>query len=253
MKTALLQGNGMVQASDVVDVNAPYVCPYCKIPLKLKSVDGKISPYFSKMISYSHAVDCPYAIPYRQLNLNSVADRCPIEEILLSVKQSNKKNIARISAAKQTIGISSRKHNIRTPKALYSFCQSVTLDTPYRDGLTVDDILLSRRNISIGNRVQGISGIRLVVGLSLQFHSDRPYQIEGIVQEDKNHNKLYFHVFFSTRKQMQEVIDRIRAALNGRFYGQPIAVLGQWKVSSVGHIATQITSPKNFITSYIKT
>src|SRR5699024_8404570 len=78
MKIALVQDNKIVKASEVVDVNAVYTCPYCRIPLKLKSVDGKVAPYFSKKISYLHAADCPYAIPYNQLDLSKVADRRPI-------------------------------------------------------------------------------------------------------------------------------------------------------------------------------
>ena len=251
MKIALSQDKNIVKASEVVDVNATYACPYCRIPLKLKSVDGKVAPYFSKKISYSHAADCPYAIPYNQLDLSKVADRRPIEEILLSTNQSREKASSK-SVVSQVLNNSSQNYNIRTPKALYSFCQSATLDTLYRDGLTVDDILLSRRNISIGNRAQGITGIRLVVGISLKFDSKNSYQIEGIVQDNKNHKKLYFHVFFSTRKEMQKVIDRIRAALDGKFYGQPIAVLGKWDVSEEGHISTHLTNLKNFITYYVK-
>ena len=251
MKIALSQDKKIVKASEVMDVNAAYTCPYCRIPLKLKSVDGKVAPYFSKKISYSHAADCPYAIPYNQLDLSKVADRRPIEEILLSTNQSRKNTFSK-SVVNQVQNNSSQKYNIRTPKALYSFCQSATLDTLYRDGLTVDDILLSRRNISIGNRVQGITGIRLVVGISLKFHSKSPYQIEGIVQDSESHKKLYFHVLFSTRKEMQKVIDRIRTALDGKFYGQPIAVLGKWDISGVGHISTHLTNQKNFISYYVK-
>ena len=36
MKIALFQDNKIVKASEVVDVNAVYTCPYCRIPLKLK-------------------------------------------------------------------------------------------------------------------------------------------------------------------------------------------------------------------------
>ena len=85
MKIALFQDNKIVKASEVVDVNAVYTCPYCRIPLKLKSVDGKVAPYFSKKISYLHAADCPYAIPYHQLDLSKVADRRPIAEIFLLI------------------------------------------------------------------------------------------------------------------------------------------------------------------------
>lgn len=243
MKEAFLPGYGLVSASQSYNTKIEYNCPYCGIPLKLKSIDGKVSPYFGrKTNSEKHDSDCPYAISYSTIeNSHSL-----IKESLENILQKKQKATSTVSHYSDNSS-ETRQMYIRTPKQLYNFCQSNTCQTEYRDGLLIDDILLSKRNIDNNFRICGVTGIHLVVGTTYWFDArcENPY-IEGLVNSNmRKGNSLHFKIYFLNKKMLQPYIEHIFSEQPGKFANFPIAVLGNWKNPKKHLITTVLENRSN--------
>lgn len=236
MKEAFLNDK-LILASQAYDAKATYKCPYCGIDLKLKSFDGKVSPYFGRnRESQKHSFDCPYAISYTNIENSDRVIKESLEDILMGARKSRNVPVKTFSHEHPS---KPEYLYVRTPKQLYNFCQSNSCETPYRDNLLVDDILLSRRNIR--KYSNGITGLRLVVGTTYRFVKDiekNIYKFECGIRKPTGFFR--FWVFFSTGEEMKPYKDRVFAEQPDNFSGYPIAVLGNWENPEPGLITTHL-------------
>lgn len=251
MFEAYLEGRGVVHANQVYDVNAKYTCRYCHIPVILKSIDGQVDPYFSRTESSPpHGQDCPYVIKFTQLQSKSHFFKSQLEDILGGARRTFRYKNKSTDEVKPAISSSGGDAvYINTPKQLLNFCQSFPLETQYLGSLTVNDILLSGRNLDSIGSFADISGIRLVIGVSYKFIPHSPYAIEGYITTE-NRNELKFRVIFNSLDDLNVQKKRIFANLKGgKFYGHPIAILGRWEYIGGNTVETHIARSGNFLTN----
>ena len=235
----------IVHANDVRDVNEIFYCPTpdCPATLRIRSIDGKVAPHFWVAPNcIPHRADCVCGIAGTPHYTQKLI-KFPLESILLGTKSFSKANP--ILPLDNKLYKESDVSYIRTPKELFQYCGSHSLDTEYLDGCKVGDIIVDRRNSD-----------KQVWELQ---HSTEP-QIKLVFAKTsryiKNTYSIQAYILLSTG--LQEIVVKMEPRLyntvkeyilashtdgdNKKFANAPIAILGYWTYDSQEKILTTTVS-----------
>jgi hypothetical protein len=199
----------------------------CPAEVKIRSSNGKIAKHFGVVRGLTpHKDGCFWGS-----NHSSYINNCNIEKSSLEVIMLGNSHCINTN----TIAINSKSDNtnknridstvrINTPLSLYRFCIANHLDTPFCDGLTVNDIVVDSRNLNNKANFKGVSGIRLIVGKTSNKISSNNFNFI-VTMRTINNKRLSLNLTVTTNN-----ITNIKNHLfetYGRTFDVPIAVLGQ--------------------------
>lgn len=231
----------IVNVKNEYDLNEIFLCPNpkCGAELKIRSVNGKVKKHFGRLKSTPHCQGCPYDHSLQSYVNNENITKYSIESIFNGTTKQKEHCAGKEKSGREDLPDTGRTL-IRTPKQLYYFCVNNSLDTPYRDGLTVGDIVLDSRNLQMNANYRGVSGIRLVIAETILYDEMQKFIKFKIHQRTSNNRfrKITITVFLEA-SVLKEVIDYVLST-HGKFSGFFVAILGNWEIDETYHISCKL-------------
>lgn len=223
-----------VNATDVTDLKERFGCLNldCKAEFKLKSLNGKKSVHFAKQRFTQHIPGCPYALDDGDYKDSDSLVKYDLEYIFSNAANRDKSHSSQAKVKGKPKNKSQKKTFVRTPKQLLTFCTSNKLDTPYVAELTVDDIIVDRRNLHKNNRVKGFEGLRLLLGTTTkskifinQSSGTIYFKVEKITSNGK---RMFLNAKVTVNSKLAQEVQAYISDTFNDFKEHSIAVLGDW-------------------------
>lgn len=242
----------IVNIKDEYDLNEIFLCPNpeCGAELKIRSVNGKVKKHFGRLKSTPHCQGCPYDHSLQSYVNNENITKYSLESIFNGSTKQKEHCAGKEKSGREDLPDTGRTL-IRTPKQLYYFCVNNSLDTPYRDGLTVGDIVLDSRNLQMNANYRGVSGIRLVIAETIQYTYTKDSDDNNLlllirkrtVNEKDKFLKVYVHL---ENKHLQEFNNYI-FAIYSKFSKHHVAILGEWRIDKEYQISCKLQKSSHLI------
>lgn len=239
-----------VNVHDVYDLNEVFCCPNrrCGARYKIKSATGKKVKHFARLKSTPHVEGCfcengdsRYVQPNFQIR-KSVEE---IYEDFLNPNNAGYKAFGENRNGEATENIL----RINTPKKLLKFCLMNPVQTEYMNGLKVDDIIVDARNLFTDARFEGVAGLRMIVGETVERY--RPDILElRVMAVSKRGKPVYLHAQAKMDSALLQYVRKHITKTYDSFADHPIAVFGNWTIDRKYHISCNVTDRKHVIVRF---
>ena len=239
--------NKPVSISDVYDLNETFNClnPECNAKFYIRSSDGQNLKHFCRKKSTPHIENCAYD----KLSYNFKHSDIIIKSELYDIYNSPKATTN--SSNKSSKGKSepnTEKIYINTPKQLLQYCLFNDESTIYMNDKTINDIIVDCRTLLYNKYFEGFSGIKLVLGNTIQFNKDNSSITFVIKRNTKNGKIIYLTATVIMNKDVfNDVIDHILNTNKSKFSSHQIAVLGDWRITSKYNVECTLLKKRNII------
>lgn len=237
----------LVNIQDVYDLKEIFKCPYpeCPAEFKIRSIDGKKATHFFRFRGAKpHIKNCPYDTNKGFSDSDKII-KSSLESILIG--SINKTSSRPRITTPQTTQASSNNVFIRTPKQLLSYCLASRLETQFRDGLIVNDIIVDSRNLVMSKYYEGVRGIRLLVGETVNFESPNRIYMQIREKTSKTHR---LNVMVTCNYNMQKTTSVILKTYHNTFKHHPIAILADWEITEKYHVQAIISNQTQIIVKF---
>lgn len=236
-----------INIDDVVDLSDTFKClnPCCKAEFYIKGINSDVvSKHFARKKSTKHIKGCLYSLFSSKYINNSDMFKADLFSIYESpLKKRNVQNKNPVIAKN---AISTSVPRITTPKQLLNFCISNKLSTEYKDGITINDIIIDERNILFDSNFEGFNGLRMVVGHTHRFEKNKLYMyVSGTTKNNKT-VKLNIVVSLS-QEQLSEIVKYILETYNNSFANHAIAIYEIWESESKYNVKCSVSQKSNII------
>ena len=236
-----------VNVHDVFDLNEVFCCPNprCSARYKIKSATGKKVKHFARLRSTPHIKGCfceDGDSRYVQPDLQS---RKPVEGIFEDFLNPNNRGHKSVAEHK-TYEAKENILRISTPKKLLKFCLMNPVHTEYMPGVKVDDIIVDNRNLFKDARFEGVTGLRILVGETVErFHSDA---LElRVTAVSRNGKSVYLHALAKMDGELLQYVRKHIIKTHGSIADHPIAIFGRWTIDRKYHISCNVSDRKHVI------
>lgn len=237
-----------VNVEDEFNLNEEFLClnPKCSAKFRIKSPTGKKSKHFARLKSTPHIQGCPYEKGNNKYLNNDKIIKNSLESIFLNEKNSHErmpqyKNQNPSKNTSETDFI-----YIRTTKQLLKYCITNDLETEYRDGLTVNDIIFDHRNLSYSGNFMGISGMRLILAETINYDSPNSLNLK-LYGRTKHKKELTLHIRVILAPHILQKITSYMIDTYGNFKEHSLAILGDWKIDKKYHIFCRLADESHII------
>lgn len=238
-----------IKIDDVVDLSDTFKClnPTCKAEFTVKGLNSSIvSKHFAKKKTTPHIKGCPYSLFSNKYINNSDMVKADLFEIYEHTEKKktyhNSTTVSKNKTSKTSIS------RITTPNQLLNFCISNKLHTEYKDGITVNDIIIDERNLLFASNFEGVNGLRLIVGRTYKFDDKANILYMYVTTKTKNGKTIKLNVTVSlSPKQLSEIIKYILETYNNTFANHAIAVYEIWETEAKYNVKCNISHMDNII------
>ena len=238
-----------ISIDDVVDLSDTFKClnPECKAEFSVKGLNsGIVSKHFARKKTAPHIKGCPYTL--FSSNYIDNADMVKADLFEIYEHTANKNTAQSTSTGSNNKNAKTTGHRITTPKQLLNFCISNRLSTEYKDGITVNGIIIDERNLLFASNFEGFNGLRLVVGHTYRFDDKSNILYMYVTTKTKNGKTVKLNVAVSLdTKQLSEIVEYILETYNNTFANHAIAVFEIWETESKYNVKCTISQKKNII------
>lgn len=245
-----LKKRDKINIDDVVDLSDTFKClnPECKAEFSVKGLNsGIVSKHFARKKTTPHIKGCPYTL----FSSNYIDNSDMVKADLLEIYEHTEKKKATQSTSTVSINIKNAKATvprITTPNKLLNFCISNKLSTEYKDGITVNDIIIDERNLLFDSNFEGFNGLRLVVGHTYRFDDRSNILYMYVTTKTKNGKTVKLNVAVSLApKQLSEIVKYILETYNNIFSNHAIAVFEIWETTAKYNVKCTISKKENII------
>lgn len=235
-----------VNVNEVFDLNEAFCCPNrkCTAKLKIKGTTGKIAKHFARLPSTPHIEGCEYENGDSRYVQPELQQRSSLDDIFGDFIDPNTR--PGTPTGKRTSSANSNVLRINTPGKLLKFCRMNTLTTEYLPGITVDSIIVDERNLISNSKYKGIEGLRIIVGETLKFESNKLYlQVKAV--SEKGGLKYLNAVVTVDAALLRYVIKHILETQNNKFKGYKLAVFGNWTKDKTYWSSCTVENQKHII------
>lgn len=235
-----------VNVNEMFDLNEIFCCSNrnCTAKFKIKGATGKRAKHFARLPSTPHIEGCEYENGDSRFVQPGLQQRSSLEDIFGDLLNPNTK--PGTGAGKSASSTGSNVLHINTPGKLLKFCCMNTLTTEYLSGVTVDDIIVDERNLITNSKFEGIEGLRLIVGETLKYESNKLYLLVKAVSE-KGHLKYLNAVVKMDASLLGYVKKHILETQNNKFKGYKLAVFGNWTKDTTYWSSCEVKNQKHII------
>lgn len=242
MKYAKLLTTGLpIAATDVRNKNEIFGClyPNCPGQLKIRSLDGKVSPHFwSAPQCTPHSNTCIYNSLNQRYNSSTVV-KSSLDDIFASASSPKTKSTNQLTS-NATNGFKNSRY-IRTPKQLLSYCINESLDSVYLNNIRVDDIILDYRNYN--TRYNDLLNshnncLKLIFAHTIRYTDNTIFAYLSPYPEvrDNSQYPIRYNYEIAIRPStdlLKTAISVILRTKNNKFRDAPIAVFGKCSFDSI--------------------
>ncbi len=238
-----------IHVNDAYDLDEEFRCPNlcCSARFTIRSATGKRVKHFARLPSTTHIDGCEYETGDSRFTQSDLQIRSPLEDIFGDY--INPGNHTGTTTNKDSANDSPTILRINTPKKLLKFCLLNSLRTEYQSGITVDGIILDRRNLVDKGRFEGVEGFRIIIGETVDLYkNDKLYLM--VKAESKYGKKVSLHVDVKMDGALLHYIKKHINETYGSFAGHPVAVLGKWTIDKKYYISCEVRDRKHVILKF---
>lgn len=238
-----------INIQDAYDLEEIFCCPnrQCGAKFTIRSATGKKTKYFGRLPSTPHATGCNFENGDARYSQPNMQTRYSLEDILQGkTRNTNQENQQQ---DKKTTSSGENILRINTPKRLLKFCLMNPLKTEYLPGIRIDDILLDERNLFANGRFEGVEGIRMLIGETVQSYKSNELRVL-LSAVSKYGKRVYLHASAYMDSQYVQYIRKHIISTYGSFEGHRIAICGEWKIDRKYYISCKISNKDNVILKF---
>lgn len=232
----------------MTDLNDIFLClnPQCEAEYYIKGINSERKVHFCHKHNKPHIKGCPYDMGLTKYLDDDNIVKSSLQDIYSHIRRTAK-NISSVHCDYSVQG-AFRKTYINTTKDLFYFCISNPLNTIYESEVTINDIIVDKRNICDSANFKGFHGLRLVVGDTIKYDLTQKYIRLRTSTITKNGKTIHFDsIVHMEYNQIHEIIRYILDTFNNTFSGHTLAVLGEWTNPEKYLVECIVKEPTNIV------
>lgn len=244
----------VVDIGSVYNIEQIFYCPNpnCPAELKIRSADGKLAKHFANLRGLKKHRNCHFTSPTKKYENDDNLVKKSLMDILGGTQKRKQKG--KDSSPQENNSDGGKKPDkVGTVKQLFQFCISSSLEREYRDGLTLDDIILDSRNLLKENRILGVSGLRLLAGTTHKYDALNTTVFFSISTRSGDGFMQLNAKAILPADIFQEIVKTIRYTDETgaiKFAGKPIAVFGDWDNPESGKVVCTAEKQEQVIVKF---
>lgn len=240
--------NRVVSVNEVHDLNETFCClnHECSAEYFIRSADGHVVKHFCRKRSTPHCQNCFYDKLNNKFYNSDGLIKLDLLDIYNHVKANS--DFASKSSTFNPHNTDIALKYIKTPKALLQFCLLNDLSEIYQEQITVKDIIVDSRTLFYKNYFEGVTGIKMVFGYTTRYDRLNNAIIFEVKTTTKNNKTIVLTAkVIVYNNAFNNIIKHILDTNNNKFSNKPIAVYGDWKITSKYNIECILLNEKNII------